>query len=303
MRLHDLNFRHVLYFWTVVREGSVTAAAEALHVTQPTVSAQLRVLEDQLGTKLLRREGRGVVPTEAGTLVARYADEIFDLGRELIGAVKGYDEDHPLHVTVGIADVVPRLVSWHLLEPILALDELRIEVRVGHPDELLADLSIHKLDVVIADSPIGPGQHIRAFNHLLGRCPVAWYAAPAMAAQLREDFPRSLEGAPCLLPTRNTVLRRSLEHWFDTIDVQPLVRAEFEDSTFLKVFGNEGLGAFPAPAVIADDIVAQYDLEVVGLVPEVEERFYAISTERRLANPAVVALSRAARSDLFDEVS
>lgn len=303
MRLHDLNFRHLLYFWTVVREGSVTAAAEALHVTQPTVSAQLRVLEDQLGTKLLRREGRGVAPTEAGTLVARYADEIFDLSRELIGAVKGYDEDHPLHATVGIADVVPRLVAWHLLEPILALEELRIEVRVGHPDELLADLAIHKLDVVIADAPIGPGQHIRAFNHLLGRCPVAWFAAPDMAAELSSDFPRSLAGAPCLLPTRNTVLRRSLEHWFDTIDVQPQVRAEFEDSTFLKVFGREGLGAFPAPAVIADDVQSQYDVRLVGTVDEVEERFYAISTERRLANPAVVALSRAARSELFDEIS
>ncbi|MFT4703920.1 MAG: LysR family transcriptional activator of nhaA [Bradymonadia bacterium] len=300
VRISDFNFRHLLYFHTVVREGSVTAAAKALYVTQPTVSAQLRQFEEDLGTELLEREGRGVRPTHAGLVVARYAGEIFGLGTELIAAVQGGAETSLTKVVVGVADVLPKLVVAHLLEPVLRLADVRIECRSGHPDELIADLAVHRLDVVLADAPVGPGQHIRAFNHHLGGCGVSFLATPDRAAELCADFPASLDGQPMLMPAKNTVLRRSLDSWFDRNDVHPSLAGEFEDSTFIKVFGGQGLGFFAVPSVIAPEVQEQYGVVCIGQTDEVEERFYAISTERRLRNPAVVALTKAARSQMFD---
>ncbi len=219
MRLSDLNFRHLLYFHAVVREGSVTAAAAALRVSQPTVSAQLRQLELDLGVVLLERDGRGVKPTEAGRVVARYAEEIFELGRELIGSVAGGAPGDHNRLRVGVADVLPKLVVARLLEPALKLDGVHVECRVGHPEELVSELAVHHLDVVLADAPLGAGASVRAFNHVLGGSAVSFCAVPSLAATLRDGFPVSLDGAPMLLPTRNTVMRRSLDAYFDGLGV------------------------------------------------------------------------------------
>jgi len=300
MRLQDLNFRHLLYFHMTIVHGSVSAAAEAMHVSQPTVSTQLRQLEAQLGGALLRRDRRGVAPTTLGQLVARYTQDIFSTSQELLQVLQTDDPRYASVVQVGVADAVPHLLATRLLRPIVDHDDQRARVYTGHPSDLLARLAVHQLDVVISDAPITePVHHVRAFNHLLGTSTITVLAAPKLCASLKPNFPQSLAGAPVLLPTSNTVLRRSLDHWFDALDVTPNVVAEFEDPAQLLVFGERALGAFPMPSVIVDDIVTRYDVREVAQVDAVEERIYAISTERRIRHPAIAALSRSARDQLF----
>lgn len=295
-----LNYHHLLYFWTVAREGSLVAAGKALKLSHPTLSAQIRALEDRLDEKLFTRAGRGLVLTEMGRVVYRYADEIFSLGREMLDTVNGRSGGRPLRLDVGVADVVPKLVVRRLLQPALGGPEpVRLVCHEGRYEKLLADLTLHTLDLVIADAPLPPGSGVRAFHHLLGETSVSFFATKALAARHRRGFPGSLDGAPLLLPLEGSPLRRSLNQWFDRHGVAPRVVAEFEDSALLKVFGTDGVGIFPAPTVLETDVVRQYGVQVVGRAPEVRERFYAISVERKLKNPAVVAISEAARHDLF----
>lgn len=298
--MRTLNYQHLLYFWMVTREGGVTRASEKLRLAQPTVSSQVRALEEQLGEKLLRRAGRGVELTEAGRVVFRYADEIFALGRELLDAVHGRPAGRALKLVVGIADVVPKLVAYRLLKPALELAEpVRMTCVEGKPDRLLADLATYAVDLVIADAPVGAASRVRAFNHLLGECGVSFFASPELQRGLARRFPKSLAGAPMFLPAENTVLRTSLERWFDAQAVRPAIAAEFEDSALMKAFGHGGGAVFPGPSVIEKEICAQYDVRVVGRAPAVRERFYAISVERRIQHPAVVAISDSARGKVF----
>jgi len=295
-----LNYHHLLYFWTVAREGSVVRAAEHLNLTQPTISGQVKALEDSLGERLFDRQGRRLVLTEVGRLVYRYAEEIFSLGRELIDTLNDRPTGRPFRLVAGVADQVPKRLVQRLLSPALTLPEgVQLVCREDKTERLLAALSMHELDVVITDQPMGPGVSVRAFNHLLGESPVTLLASKPLAARLRRGFPRSLEGAPMLLPTDNTTLRKSLDQWFNTESVHPMVVAEIEDSAVLKAFGQAGAGVFPIPAVVEQDVVKQYGVAVVGRVPEVVERFYAISVEKKLKNPAVVAITERAREDLF----
>lgn len=295
-----LNYHHLLYFWTVAREGSLVAAGKALKLSHPTLSAQIRALEGRLDEKLFTRAGRGLVLTEMGRVVYRYADEIFSLGREMLDTVNGRSGGRPLRLDVGVADVVPKLVVRRLLQPALGGPEpVRLVCHEGRYEKLLADLTLHTLDLVIADAPLPPGSGVRAFHHLLGETSVSFFATKALVARHRRGFPGSLDGAPLLLPLEGSPLRRSLNQWFDRHGVAPRVVAEFEDSALLKVFGTDGVGIFPAPTVLETDVVRQYGVQVVGRAPEVRERFYAISVERKLKNPAVVAISEAARHDLF----
>ena len=295
-----LNYHHLLYFWVVACHGSVTRAAAELRLAQSTVSTQLRTLEEVLGEKLFARTGRRLVLTDVGRLVFRYADEIFGLGRELLETVKDRPTGQPMRLTVGIADAVPKLIAYRLLRPALAVAEpVRIICREDKPDRLLAELAIHELDLVLSDAPIGPTTKVRAFNHLLGECGVTFFAAPALARTCRRGFPRSLGGAPMLLPTDNTALRRSLDDWFESEDIRPRVASEFEDSALLMAFGQAGMGLFPAPSAIERQVRSQYGVVVVGRLDTVRERFYAISGERRLKHPAVVAISEAARQRVF----
>lgn len=298
-RVEWLNYHHLLYFWLAAREGGVTRASEELRLAQSTVSAQIRLLESALGDRLFVRRGRRLELTELGHLVYRYADEIFGLGRELLDAVKGRPTGRPAPFAVGVADVVPKLMAHRLLAPALCSDPpVHLVCREGKPTELLAALALHRLDLVLADAPVGPGIEVKAYNHLLGESPIELWAAPALAAKLRRRYPRSLDGAPLLLPTSGTQLRRSLDQWLDEIGVRPAVVAEIDDSALLTVFGGEGRGAFPVCAAIGPEVRRQFKVTRVGVAGRVRERFYAISIERRLTHPAVVALSRAARASL-----
>ena len=294
-----LNYHHLLYFWTIVREGSVSAAAAELRLAQPTISGQLRGLEEHLGEKLFHRTGRRLTLTETGRVVFRYADEIFGLGRELMDTLKGRPTGRPVRLVVGVADALPKLIAYRLLQPALQLPEpIHLVCREDRSDRLLAELAVHALDLVLADTPIGPTAKVRAFNHLLGECSVTFFAAPRLATH-RRGFPRSLDNAPMLLPTDNTALRRSLDHWFDAQQIRPRIVSEFEDSALLKVFGQEGGGIFAGPSVIEREIQRQYGVRVVGRTDAVRERFYAISVERRVNNPAVIAICATAREKLF----
>lgn len=295
-----LNYHHLFYFWVVAREGSLTQAGKVLRLSHPTLSAQVHALERHLGAELFTRSGRRLVLTGMGRTVYRYAEEIFSLGREMVDTVQGRATGKPMRLNVGVADAVPKLIVKRLLEPAFKLDEtVRLICREDSHDQLLADLSLHALDVVIADAPVPPGSSVRAFHHLLGESSVSIFGVAALANKWKRGFPKSLEGAPMLLPLEGLPLRRSLNEWFDSLRVRPQIVGEFEDSALLEVFGADGVALFPASSAVAADVKRRYSVEVLGRAEGVRERFYAISAERRLKNPAVVAISNAARQDLF----
>jgi LysR family transcriptional activator of nhaA len=284
----------------VAREGSLSAAARALRLSHPTLSTQIRALEQELGEPLFTRAGRSLALTDTGRLVYRFADEIFSLGRELVETVRGEAGARERRLQVGVTDVVPKLVVRRLLEPVLTLPEpVHIVCHEDEHDRLLAALALHTLDVVLSDAPVAPGGQIRAFHHLLGETGVSLFAEPSMAEVFREGFPGSLDRAPVLLPIEALTLRRSLDAFFARLGVRPHVVAEFADSALLKVFGADGIGIFPAPTAVEREVCAQYGVEVIGRAQGVHERFYAITAERRLSHPAVVALSDSARRTLF----
>jgi LysR family transcriptional regulator, transcriptional activator of nhaA len=294
-----LNYHHLLYFWTVVREGGVSRAAEKLRLAQPTVSAQVKLLEDTLGQPLFDRQGRRLVLTDTGRVVYRYADEIFGIGRELLEALKGQAPGRPLPLTVGVANAVPKLIVHRLLQPVLSGNPpVRLICREDNTEALMAELATHELDVVISDVPPPPHVRVKVFGHVLGESDTTFFAAPPLAGKLRGRFPRSLNEAPIFLPATTTSLRRGIDQWLESEDLHPRVVGEFDDSALMKAFGQAGTAAFPGPTVITREIVRQYRVQVVGRVP-VRERYYAISVERRLKHPGVLAVTNTARIDLF----
>ncbi len=294
--MQTLNHHHLHHFWTVVREGGVTRASEKLHVSQPTISGQLRELEEALGEKLLARSGRTVVLTDIGRTVYRYADEMLGLDRELLEAVKGRPT-RPGKLAVGVAMVVPKLVAYRMLEPALRLPEpIQLDCVHERPERLLAELAIYGLDVVLADAPAPPAVKVRAYSHLLGECAVSVFGTERVAAAHRRGFPRSLDGAPFLLPSEDSALRLSLEEWFQKQRIRPRVVGTFEDSALLDAFGQAGGGLFAMPAAIEAEVRRQYRVRPVGRLDSVRQRFYAITVERKLRNPAVIAISERARA-------
>jgi LysR family transcriptional activator of nhaA len=295
-----LNYHHLLYFWTVVRVGSINKASLELRVSPPAISSQLKLLEEQLDEKLLKRSGRRLVLTETGRIVFSYAEDIFSLGRELLDVIRNRPIGRPLRLDVGIVDVMPKSVVQALLEPAMHLPEpVRIVCREASSDQLLARLATHELDVVLSDSPVDPAVKIRAYSHLLGECGVLFVGDAHLAARFRKKFPHSLNGAPMFLPTDNTALRRDLNFWFEEHGVRPSVLGEFEDHALLRAFGEKGPALFPIPSVMERQIRKQKGLSIVGHAEEVRTQFFAISAERKLQHPAVIAISRAARSHLF----
>ena len=296
-----LNYHHLLYFWMVAREGSIARASGELRLAPQTVSGQIHRLEDALGEKLLARRGRHLALTEAGRIAFGYAEEIFSLGREFVDTLKGRRKGRPLRLVVGIADVLPKLVVRRLLEPAFALRHpVRVICREDKSvEEFVAELAAHKLDVVLADAPMSPGMPVRAFTHLLGECGTTFFAAARLAAACRRGFPRSLGAAPCLLPGANSTLRRGLDQWLSSRDLRPTIVGEFDDSALMNVFGQDGAGVFAAPTVIESEIRRRHRVQVVGRVGAIRNRFYAISVERKLTHPAVIAIRESARKDLF----
>ncbi len=295
-----LNYHHLLYFWTVAREGSIAAASKSLRLAQPTISTQIRVLEEQLGTQLFVRAHRRLELTESGRVVFRYADEIFGLGREMIEVLRERPRGRAVVLNVGLTAVVPKLVAYRLLEPALQL-EPRINIHV-HEDRfagLLGKLANHELDVVLSDAPVGTESSVRAFNHPLGQCGISLFGTASLVARHRRNFPQSLDRAPMLLPMSGTLLRRDLERWFARLGVVPEIVAEFDDSALLNVFGQAGRGLFAGPSAIEAHIRRQYDVAVLGRTDDVIERFFAITVQRRIAHPAVSAICTSARNELF----
>jgi LysR family transcriptional activator of nhaA len=296
-----LNYHHLLYFWVVAKKGSIVRAGEELHLAHPTISGQIHRLEEVLGEKLFVRKGRQLELTEAGRVALRYADEIFSLGREFVDTLKGRMTGRPLRLVVGVADVLTPSLVRRFLEPAFRLgDDVQVVCRADKTvEEFVAELALHKVDVVLADGPAGAGIPVRAFNHALGDCGTTFFAAPPLASSVRRKFPRSLHAAPFLLPGAPSAVRRSLEQWFAAQGIRPKIVAECDDGALTKDFGEEGMGVFAAPSVIEDEVLQHYRVNVVGRTEAVRQHFYAISVERKIKHPAVVAICEAARQSIF----
>jgi LysR family transcriptional regulator, transcriptional activator of nhaA len=295
-----LNYHHLYYFWVVAHEGSIAGATRKLHLTQPTISSQLRQLDESLGEKLFEKSGRGLVLTESGRVALRYADEIFALGRELRDTLRDRPTGKPVRVTIGVADVVPKLIAYRVLRA--AFDtgtEIEMVCREASSEELLRLLGQHDVDLVLTDAPTAAAP-LRAYNHLLGESGTTFFASPSLATSARKHFPRSLDGAPLLLPGDGTQLRRALELWLDAAGLHPRRVGAFDDLALMTDFGRAGVGIFPAPSVIEKEIETQYNVRVVGRAPDVKERFYAVAAERKIKNPIVSAITSAARRKVFE---
>ena len=295
-----MNYKHLHYFWVVAKQGSIARASDILHLTPQTISGQLSVLEEHLGEALFSRVGRNLELTEIGRLVLSYADEIFSLGGELEEMLRNIPEDRPRVFKVGVVDIVPKSIAYRLLAPALALSEsVRIICREGSVESLLADLALHKVDMVLADSPIPSSINVRGFNHPLGDCGITFFATSKLARKLKKDFPQNLDGAPLLLPGEMTVVRNRVIEWLDNQHIYPRIVGEFDDSALMKAFGRTGTGVFIAPTPIAEEVKKQYGVVVIGETNQVREQFYAISVERKISHPAVAAITETAREWLF----
>lgn len=284
-----------------VEAGTVSRAAELLHLTRPTVASQIKELESSFSQKLFKKQGRGLVLTEFGVQVHKYADEIFSIGHELREFVKTGNTGNRQRFVVGMPDVVPKHIAFELLKPALHMpDRPRTICREGKMEDLLADLALHKLDLIISDAPAPSTLEFKVYNHNLGECGLSMLAVPALAKKYKKGFPQSLTDAPCLLPTDQTAVRRSLDIWMEDNEIFPDIVAELEDSALLKVFGQQGEGIFPIPTAIEAQIKTQYGVHLVGRIPEVLDKFYAISPEKRVQHAATAIIVKQARSRLFD---
>ena len=297
-----MNFKHLHYFWMAARAGGIVRAGEQLHTTPQTLSGQIKLLEDRLGRKLFRKAGRQLELTDDGRTALKYADEIFALGNELENALRRprSADERVLEFRVGVADSVAKSVAYRLLEPALNLTEpVRMVCHEWKYADLLAELALHRLDLVIANEPLSRRVSVKAFNHELGRTPMSFFAAPALMARLGGPFPRCLDGQPLLVHSATSPVRQQLEAWLVRERLAPRIVGEFDDGALMKAFGREGRGIFLAPTVLEGEVSAQYEVRVVGRSEELVEDFFAISVERRITHPCVAAITQAARSDLF----
>ena len=298
--MRHLNYNHLLYFWTVAREGSIAKATHSLHLTPQTISGQLKLLEESVGEPLFNRIGRGLVMTEPVHMVYLYADEIFTLGAELTSRVKTGRVIVPAMLAVGVVNSIPKLVASRILQPVLHSDiPVRLVCREGSLEALLGDLAVHQLDLVLSDRPIPSGLSVKAFSHALGSSELALFGKKGTTRQYEKDFPHSLDKAPILLPTMDNPIRRALEEWFDQQGISPTLVAEFEDSALMKAFGEAGNGIFPAPVAISEEVELMYHCRRIGPAIAVEEKYYAISPERKLKHPAVLNIIETARNQLL----
>ena len=298
--MRHLNYSHLQYFWTVAREGSIVRAAEVLHLTPQTISGQLKLLDQAVGQALFQRSGRRLVLSEMGRVVFEYADEIFSIGAELANVVRSNGASGSPILNVGLVNSMPKLVVERILQPaVLHERPIRIRCLEAPLEQLLADLAVHRLDLVLSDQPMPTGLGLRAYNHRLGDSGLSFFAQENAAAKLASGFPKSLHEAPMLMPAKHTALRRNIDNWLENHEIAPRIVAEFDDSALLKAFGEAGTGLFAAPTVIEAEICRMYRMEVIGQAPDVRESFYAISPERRLKHDSVVEITNVAREDLF----
>jgi LysR family transcriptional activator of nhaA len=296
-----LNYHHLLYFWMVAKHGSITRASVELRLAHPTISGQIHQLEGTLGEKLFVRSGRNLALTDSGRIAFRYADEIFALGKEFQDTLKGRATGLPLRLVVGVSDVIAKSIVHRILEPAFELqDKVRIICREARSaDAFMGDLAVHAIDVVLADAPAGPGTPVRTFSHPLGDCGSSFFAGSQLARRCRRQFPRSLDGAPVILPGSDSTFRRTLDEWFRSRDVHPEIVAELDDLALASVLAEKGLGVLAAPDVIAKELRQRYGLQLVGRARDIRQRFFAISVERKIKNPAVAAICEVARNKIF----
>lgn len=286
----SFNYRHLYYFWVVAKEGGMARAAARLGMAVQTVSTQVRELERSLGHALLKPAGRGLVLTEAGLAALRQADQIFQLGEQLPAEVRDAATTHGVRLAVGIADGLPKLVVRRLMQPVMQEPHLRLVCHVDEFEDMLADLALHRLDVVLADRAAPPNANLKLYSHSLGTSGLSWYAAPALFTAARRGFPQSLARVPVLLPTNHAVVRGRIDHWLEREGIRPTVAGEFEDSAMLKTFGASGMGVFPAVDLMNDELVQRYGVKRVGACEGVEEHFFAIGTEKKVLHPLVQRL-------------
>ena len=296
-----MNFKHLHYFWVTAKAGGIMRAGEQLHTTPQTLSGQIKLLEDWLGRKLFRKNGRNLELTEDGHLALGYADQIFALGTELETAIRqAHGGKRALDFKVGVADSVTKSIAYRLLEPALAIaDPVRLICHEGKFPDLLAQLALNRLDLVIADEPMSKRLNVKAFNHSLGSASMSFFCAPALKSQLKGKFPQCLNDFPLLIPGAHASVRQQLEGWLARHQIQPRIIGEFDDGALMNAFGRQGRGAFMAPTVMEQDTIAQFGVEVIGRSTELVDEFYAVSVERRITHPCVVAITDAARGELF----
>ena len=298
--MRHLNYNHLLYFWSAVREGGIAAAARSLHITPQTISGQIKLLERAAGGPLLEKKGRKVAATELGLTVFEHASEIFARGEVLQRLLQDSDFTSRRTVTIGISDVVPNLVAWRLLAPLMQIEQpYHVVCHGGALDSLATELAQHRLDLVVASSALSTSAGVRAFSHLLGECDISFFAPPALAARLRRNFPESMDEAPFLLPSPRSPNRRVFDAWFAQHGIRPRVIGEFDDSSLLKTFGKGQFGVFAAPSIIEEEVTRQCGVRVIGKATTAVAKFYALTTERRIRHPAVVELMERARTGLF----
>jgi LysR family transcriptional activator of nhaA len=293
---NTINYKHLNYFWTVAHEGSIAKAGEKLHITPQTISGQLSLLEKRMGYELFEREGRGLRLTETGRLVLGYADEIFELGRELNDVLRGVPALGPSEFIVSSASALPKTIVYKIIEPALRIEqEVSLTSLEGPIEHILADLAIHKVDLVLSDKPVTGALSVKAYNHKLGESGLTFFASPELAKDYRHNFPRSLNNAPLLLPTKQNEIRQLFDYWLSEQNIYPIIRGQFDDSALMKAFGQAGMGIFFMPSITADDVCKTFNVEIIGETDEVRQQFYAISAERKVKHPAVAAICDAAK--------
>ena len=291
-----INFKHLHYFWMVAKQGSITKASEHLHITPQTISGQISLLEEQLGKDLFSKVGRNLALTDTGHMVLSYADEIFSLGNELEQSVRIASGDRTQLLRIGIADSIPKSIAYRLLAPAMSLeDPVRLVCKENSLEDLLGELALHKLDMIIADGPIPPHLAVRGFNHFLGECGTSFMAAPNLIEQVEGGFPACLRSAPFLIPSDQSLIQIQLLQWLEKHHLHPKIMGEFDDRALMKTFGQAGAGVFIVPSAIANEVAKQFKVEIIGSTEEIREQFFAIATEQRLSNPAIVAITDAAK--------
>lgn len=298
--LGAINYKHLHYFWAVAHEGSIARASEKLHITPQTISSQLSSLEDRLGQELFERSGRKLKLTQGGRMVLRYADEIFELGRELSDVLRGEPAVGPVDFVVSAISVLPKTVVYKIIEPALNLPhDIRVTCKEGPIETVLSDLAMHKVDLVLADTPLATLFRINAYNHLLGESGLSFFAEPTQAKRLSKDFPRSLDGELLLVPSEQNAIRREFDHWLAERKIYPKIKGIFDDSSLLKAFGQAGLGVFFLPSIIEEEVCKNYGVRVIARTDEIKQSFYAISLERKIRHPAIAAICAKARGETF----
>lgn len=292
----NLNYKHLHYFWCVAKEGSIAKASQLLHITPQTISGQISLLEEQLGTALFTKSGRNLELTDSGRLVLDYANEIFTIGKELEEVAKDLNDKRPAMFKVGILDAVPKSIVYQLLSPALNTPAARrIICHEGTMETLLLSLAAHKIDLVISDAPIPHHIDVKGYSHLLGESSLSFFASPELAAKLGKNFPANLNKAPMLTPATNSSLYSPLKQWFKEQNIQPTIVGEFEDTALMKAFGRTGHGVFAVPSILSADVIKDYNVEELGQIDHIKEQFYAISVERKIKHPAVLAVTEQAK--------